>query len=340
MNRGNRGLSCRRLLFRIDDSDICSHIMTTSRIYDCPEVKLRLKVLSHYQQFGFKSACHAFSIGKSTLYRWRKKYLDNHKKAISLKKRSTRPHSVRPMEVHPQVVAEIKRLRKAHYRLGKEKIKPLLDRFCLKEGLPAISVSTIGKVIKRNNLFTKRSGRTYHNPNHKRPDKPKRLRKKHSWLPRTLGHLQLDTVVKFQDGLKRYAISVMDIKGKFTLTLVYPQLTSQKALNTLEMFQKVYPVKIKSVQTDNGLEFLGVFDQFLKRHNIPHYFTYPRCPKINAYIERYNRSFQEEFWDHNLHLVHHPRKFHRKLLKYLLFFNTQRVHKGINNQTPMDYLIR
>ena len=43
---------------------------------------------------------------------------------------------------------------------------------------------------------------------------------------------------------------------------------------------------IKVVQTDNGSEFLGVFDKYLKERGIEHKFTYPRCPKINGYIER------------------------------------------------------
>ncbi len=59
----------------------------------------------------------------------------------------------------------------------------------------------------------------------------------------------------------------------------------------------VYPIKndIYTIQTDNGLEFLGDFDLYLKRKNIKHLFIYPRCPKINAYIERANRTLQEEF---------------------------------------------
>ncbi|QQS43374.1 hypothetical protein IPM65_04415 [Candidatus Roizmanbacteria bacterium] len=32
--------------------------------------------------------------------------------------------------------------------MGKEKIKPLLDEYCLQEGISTISESTIGKVIK------------------------------------------------------------------------------------------------------------------------------------------------------------------------------------------------
>ena len=47
----------------------------------------------------------------------------------------------------------IKELRQQHYRLGKYKIKIFLDEYCRKEGLKTISASTIGLIIKKNNMF-------------------------------------------------------------------------------------------------------------------------------------------------------------------------------------------
>jgi len=329
-------------LFKIDDGGILSHMIQTAIVHDDPAVVFRLRAIEHLNRFGWQSACHGFHISKTSLYRWRKIYLASAKKAVVLKKQSTRPHRFRPMLVHPRVAEEIRRLRESHYRLGKEKIKPLLDQYCLVNGLPVISISTIGKVIKRHNLFFQRQSRMYHDPAKITVLrlKPKRLRVKYASRPKELGHLQLDTVVKLSDSLKRYAVSVIDVNSRFVLTLVYPHLTSATALDALLKFKLVYPVKIKSVQTDNGLEFLGVFDQYLAREKIPHWFIYPRCPRINGTIERYNRTLQEEFLDVNLHLWPEPQIFHDKLLEYLLFYNTQRVHKGLGNQTPMDYLIK
>ena len=52
-----------------------------------------------------------------------------------------------------------------------------------------------------------------------------------------------------------------------------------------------------SHQTDNGSEFEAVFDHYCQHNNILHKWTYPRCPKINGVIERFNRSIQEEWLD-------------------------------------------
>jgi len=91
----------------------------------------------------------------------------------------------------------------------------------------------------------------------------------------------------------------------------------------------VYPVQIKSIQTDNGLEFQGVFEQYLSKRQITHYFIYPRCPKINGVIERYQRTLQEEFLEPNLDLIYHPKLFYEKLVEYLLFYNSKRVRESL-----------
>ncbi|WP_374134176.1 hypothetical protein [Candidatus Endomicrobiellum pyrsonymphae] len=37
------------------------------------------------------------------------------------------------------------------------------------------------------------------------------------------------------------------------------------------------------------------FSKILKEEKIQQLFSYPRCPKINGYIERYNRTLGKEF---------------------------------------------
>ncbi|OGH18500.1 MAG: hypothetical protein A3F31_02215 [Candidatus Levybacteria bacterium RIFCSPHIGHO2_12_FULL_38_12] len=53
----------------------------------------------------------------------------------------------------------IKSLREKYPRMGKAKIKRFVDIFCKAQGISTLSQSTIGKVIKRNNLFCAGRGR-------------------------------------------------------------------------------------------------------------------------------------------------------------------------------------
>ncbi len=118
------------------------------------------------------------------------------------------------MTTDGRIVNYIKYLREKHPRLGKEKIKPLLDKYYLTLGIQSISVSTIGKVIKRHNLFYQRQGRIYHNPDSKWTQKKKTKRLRYSPKPKDFGHLQINTILKLINGLKVYFYSTIDIKLK------------------------------------------------------------------------------------------------------------------------------
>jgi transposase InsO family protein len=64
-------------------------------------------------------------------------------------------------------------------------------------------------------------------------------------------------------------------------------------MSIFKEFQSKFPFKIKSVLTDNGSEFMLHFSKYLEKENIKHYHTYPRCPKMNAHCERFNRTIRE-----------------------------------------------
>lgn len=87
---------------------------------------------------------------------------------------------------------------------------------------------------------------------------------------------------------------------------------------------------------------MGEFDNFLKQKNIKHLFIYPRCPKINAFIERGNRTLQEEFIDDNDYLVLEDGidEFNNKLIEYLIWYNTKRPHHSLNYLSPINFLLK
>lgn len=116
---------------------------------------------------------------------------------------------------------------------------------------------------------------------------------------------------------------------KFSLTLPYKRLTSENMKDFYLRFKEVYPSKIKIWQSDNGSENLGLFDQQLKKDKIPHFFIYPRCPQIDTYIERYNRTLQDEFIDPNLYTIHDKGVFGQKLSDYIIYYNSQRPHHSL-----------
>lgn len=156
--------------------------------------------------------------------------------------------------------------------------------------------------------------------------------------PENFGHIVSDTVEKVTDRVKDYFYNAIDAKLKFALTLRYKRLTSRNMKDFCQRFKKVYPLKVTSWQSDNGPENGGEFFNELKREGIPHYFSYPHCPKINTYVERYNRTLQEEFIDNNLDIIHDKVLFNQELADYLIFYNTERPHKSLGLKSPLEYL--
>jgi transposase InsO family protein len=300
----------------------------------------RLRIIKFYREYGEKATKEAFGADRKVVNRWMQR-LSQHDGALEgLVPESTRPRRTRTMTVSVEIVQFIREIRREHPRLGKEKIKPLLDEYCQGKGLKSISESTIGKVIKRNKLFYQRAGRIYHDPSIKRPLHQKRLRIKRSPRHEDFGHIIADTVERVTDGVKDYFYNAIDAKLKFALTLNYKRLNSKNMKDFYERFRALYPLQIKDWQSDNGSENLGEFDKALKDAKIPHLFIYPRCPKINSIIERYNRTLQEEFIDSHLAIIHDKELFHQHLADYMLFYLTKRIHKSLDKMTPVDYLIQ
>jgi len=303
----------------------------------------RMKIIKFYEKYGEKATKEAFGADRKVISRWRKRLKNSGGRLSALIPYSTRPHRVRHSKVPTDIIAFIKEIREKYPRLGKEKLKIFLDRYCLEKGLSPISESTIGNIIKRHRFFYQKSGKIYHNPNskwaQKQVKKTKRLKIKHSLKPNDFGHIVSDTVERVTDGVKDYFFSPIDARMKFAVTLNYKRLNSRNMKDFYYRFKSVYPCNIKSWQSDNGAENLKEFDEQLKRDSIPHYFSYPRCPKINTYIERYNRTIQEEFIDNNLDVIYDKPLFNQRLADYLIFYNTQRPHKSLGLKSPIEYLI-
>ncbi|MBI4225758.1 transposase [Candidatus Roizmanbacteria bacterium] len=304
----------------------------------------RLQIIEFHIKYGTRATIDAFLVSKPTIYRWKKTLKDRSGELDSLIPSSRSPRRRRVMVTHFKIIEFIKSIREQYGHLGKEKIKPLLDEYCLRENIKSIAESTIGKVIKRHNLYPK-SRRIYHNPTHSHAKArlSYKLKVKKSPKPQGAGYIEIDTIVKFIHGIKLYILNAVDVNLKFQFSYGYTRLNSQNSLDFMRKLELVYPLEngIHTVQTDNGLEFMGDFDDYLKRRSLKHLFIYPRCPKINGFVERANRTLQEEFINGHEEYAHDGIvEFNSRLMDYLVWYNTKRVHKSLGNVSPINHLLR
>lgn len=302
--------------------------------------KTRLKILNYWKKYGFEATFDAFGAKRSTLYYWQKIYREGEYKLESLNPGKTIRKNLNKREIHPLILAEIKRLRIEECpNMGKAKVKKNLDIFCRDNNLPIYSESKIGRIIKEKKIYYHRQ-KIYHNGRVKVINKRKKLRKPKGFVASNPGDLiEIDTIVKFAHGIKRYIITAIDVKTEYAFAHCYNGHNSNSAKDFFQKLEQVFPYKIKAVQTDNGSEFHKYFMQYLDKQNIIHYWNYKGQPTKNGHIERFNRTIQEEFVDWNEILLEKPKEFNKKLMDWLIWYNTKRFHWSLNLETPVDYLL-
>lgn len=294
--------------------------------------KFRLHVLEFYYKHGWLAATEAFKIGKSTLYDWKKAYEDSSKRLISLVPKSTRPEHLREMMTDWRLEVFIKTLREQYGNLGKYKIKLFLDEYAQSLGIPAYGTTKIGKIIKRRHYFFE--GR----PKAKRKRKLLTSRIRYSPKEKLPGYLEMDSVTLYLLNRKYYFLTAIDIVTKFAWCKLATSLSSKQAKLALIEFTDQYSYPLRAIQTDNGSEFLKEFQLYLEAKQIKHEFIYPRSPKINGVVERFNRTIQEEFIERTDEPCGDLELFNQQLVKYLLWYNTRRPHYSLNFETPVNYL--
>jgi len=300
-----------------------------------PEVEEKIKIILFFDKYGLKTTQDAFPVGRSTIFLWKKKVKEGKGSLLGLINKSRKPYNTRRMYVDQSIFEFIKGLREKYPRLGKDKIKLLLDQYCSKNNLKTVSSSKIGRIIKKNNWFLYLGKRT-------KQTVKKEKKKVFGYEVKEPGDLfQIDTLVRFERGIKRYILTACDVVSKFSFAFAYKSHSSKQTSDFVKKLLQVTPYPLKAIQTDNGSEFLGSFDQIMAKAGLVHFFTYPRCPKQNGVIERFNRTLQEEFIEDHRELLEEKetKVFNNKLIDYLLFYNTQRPHNSLGNQEPMKIVV-
>lgn len=299
----------------------------------------RHKILQFWRKFGDEAALAAYGAKRSTLYGWQKVLRE--KGIEELRPGSQAPKKKRKREVHPKIVAEIKRLRlEVCPNMGKAKVKIFLDKFCRAESIQIISESKIGRIIKERKICHQRQ-KLSHFGKTKIIKKQKKERKPDDFKSESPGELvEIDTIVRFAGQLKRYIITAVDTYGRPAFAWCYNRPNSSNARDFFQKLETVMPFKAVAIQTDNGSEFHKYFTDYLKEQNIKHYWNYPGRPYRNGHIEKFNRTIQEEFIDQNEFWLGSIPEFNRRMADWLIWYNTERPHWSLNLLSPVDYLIK
>ena len=316
------------------------HTALRSAYMITPQALRKARILIFWEKHGLTATLDAFPVKRSTLFLWKKQFREGGKIAEALNEKRRTPRTKRKRLWPDALIAEIKRQRSLHPNLGKDKFHVILAPFCSQNNLMVPSASTIGRIVKDCGGLRMFPQKVRHNGKIVPVKRKKVLRKPKDFKAEYAGHcVALDTVERFVYGLRRYIITFEDIHTRFTFAWGTNSHASLAAKEFFEYCRMVFPYPFAFVLTDKGSEFMKHFDEELRRLHLTHYHTYPRTPKMNAHCERFNRTLQEEFIDYHAGALMDTVVFNRQMIPWLVWYNTERPHWGLNLQSPMQFML-
>jgi transposase InsO family protein len=229
--------------------------------------------------------------------------------------KSARPHH-HPNELPRKTVQSIVAYKKKYKRCSE-----VIHQHLQNDGI-VVSLNSVKRKLDDAGLIRKRSP---WKRLHLSTERPKALK------PGDL--LMVDTIHLMVSKTKRiYVYTLIDVYSRWCFAWATERINTRKSIQFLKKAQALAPFTFQCVQSDHGSEFS---QHFTERIKILHRHSRVRKPNDNAHVERFNRTLQEECLKK---LAVDVRIFNRILPKYLRYYNTERLHLGINLQTPVSLL--
>lgn len=296
-----------------------------------PAAHRRVKILDWYRTHGenVSKTARRYGLTRTTVRQWVTRLAQAG--PVALNDRSHRPRQLRTPTTPPAVTSAIVHLRGAHPAWSKYKLARVLQR----DHGQVVSASTVGRTLRRFTLISPRVARK----RQRAALHPKR-RFPQGLTIRAPGDLvQIDT--KFVVGVSgklSYQFTAVDVLTKTRILRVYSTQSSLVGAQFLHEVLTSLPFPVRAIQTDNGAPFLGTFQKRCAQRGITQYFTHPRSPKENSYVERSHGSDEAEFYSRP-----GVRRLPLPLLDAAMRaweeeWNTVRPHQSLDYLTPSEYL--
>lgn len=234
---------------------------------------------------------------------------------------SSRPNSS-PNALPQRIIDRIVYWRRQH-----ERCAGVIHAHLGREGIK-VSLSSVKRALKRLNLL--------------RPvSKWKRYR---VHIPRPLANapgdlVQTDTVHIVHPFTKQkiYLYTLIDVYSRWTYVEYHEHISQVQSLGFLVKGQKLAGFRFKCIQADNGPEFGRWLNDQLKARGAILRHSRVHKPNDNAFIERFNRTIQDEGLEK---IFPNANTIHKQLRDYLAYYNKERLHSSLQYRTPSEMLQR
>lgn len=283
-----------------------------------PKVRRDAVNLVKYRHWSMRKVALRYGVEPSTISRWCRHPLGTGWHEIPTGKSTPKSN---PQALPKEIVSAIIEKRMRRRRCGQ-----VVHQELLRDGVK-VSLSSVQRTLERCHLLRKRS--PWKRP-HDFTERPEAL---------FAGALiQLDTIhIMAPDGSRIYVYTLVDLFSRWAYAEVVEKIGAESSVKFVRRAKRSASFKFILIQTDNGSEFSRWFTHGILRQGIAHRHSRVRKSNDNAHVERFNRSIQEECLDKTAHTVS---SFKKAITNYLNYYNHERLHMGINYQTPMEVLRR
>lgn len=312
-----------------------------------PKARALAMRLLMQEQLPLHIVANRCGVNRSTVWRWKRKWLklnehvelSNHYRPgraagtiwrftactwnipTLVSQPKTSPHAI-----HAGIVARVLELRATLKRCAEVVWHHLVHNDSIR-----ISLSSVRRILRRHYCFEGARKKRV------RPDNPRRPHVTHP------GELVQTDTIHYTCPLtkqRRYVYTVIDLHTRMAYAEVHNRILPGIAASVVTNANRQFGFGFQLVQADNGPEFGRYFAQVLARSNTAVRHSRLGRPNDNAHIERFNRTIQDECLGRYLTHKTPNKHIQTKLTKYLDYYNTQRVHLGLQLKTPAAMLQR
>jgi len=309
------------------------------------EAKFRLRVIDFYFLKANRNAtltARHFMVSRAFVYKWLARF--NPKHLPSLESKSCRPKRTRSVTYSEELVGYIRKIRQDNPSFSAVKVAKIL----LRDFAIEISAATVGRIIKRFNLFFTRMIRV-HQKLSATAKRRWRIKKQKERKPYGLKAIRPHQLIEFDmkhivvGPRTHYAFCAIDPYLKHAFIHIATTPSSHNALMAIRQILALYGDETNGfgkdliIVNDNGSENMGACYDYLKEENVTQLFTRPHTPKDKPYIENFIGKFQRECLDEDERVEKTVRERQDQVNRWLNDFHFYRPHQALNYKTPQEF---
>lgn len=264
--------------------------------------------------WGKRKVARYLGVHHSAVIKWCRKAEWLPQNAHIIPTASSRPHT-HPHSLDRGLVRRIVTLRQERGRCAE-----VVHRQMVNEGRE-VSLSSVKRTLDRQGLIKKRSPwKRYH---------------EHMYRPEAAcaGDLvEIDTIhIGSWHPERLYVYTLIDVYSRWAWAEVLLGINTHRSIRFVDHARDEAPFQFATLQSDHGQEFSTYFTEHMGVQGMRHRHTRLRKPNDNAHVERFNRTIQEECLDGVPRTLN---AYQKAISDYLPYYNNERLHLGIELQTP------